>query len=55
VLTLESHVFSSSNRRAEALLKTCPWGFHENNDPQIIQKNTEWWHRMRRERYGISG
>ena len=28
---------------------------HEKNDPQMIRENTEWWHRMRRERYGISG
>ena len=28
---------------------------HEKNDPQMIQENTEWWHRMRWERYGIPG
>jgi hypothetical protein len=28
---------------------------HEKNDPQMIRENTEWWHRMRWERYGIPG
>ena len=26
---------------------------HGKNDPQMIQENTEWWHRMRWERYSI--
>ena len=25
----------------------------KNNDSQMIKENTEWWHRMRWERYGI--
>ena len=28
---------------------------YEKNDPQMIRENTEWWHRMRWERYGILG
>ena len=28
---------------------------HENNDPQMIRENEEWWHRMRWERHGIPG
>jgi hypothetical protein len=28
---------------------------YEKNDPQMIRENTEWWHRMRWERYGITG
>jgi len=26
---------------------------HIKNDPQMIQENEKWWHRMRWERYGI--
>src|SRR5215203_7009011 len=26
---------------------------HKKNDPRMIKENTEWWHRMRWERYGI--
>ncbi|HLL38436.1 MAG TPA: hypothetical protein VK357_02075 [Rubrobacteraceae bacterium] len=28
---------------------------HQMNDPYLIKENTEWWHRMRWERYGIPG